>query len=74
MPRDLPPWIYDRRRDLGDRIRQRRRSARLTQEGLAELTGIDRRTLQRIEVGTSDPPYSSLLLIAHALAVPVGDL
>jgi len=38
------------------------------------MAGIDRRTLQRIERGTSDPPYSSLLLIAHALEVPYRDL
>ncbi|EYT84033.1 hypothetical protein CF54_03895 [Streptomyces sp. Tu 6176] len=74
MPRDLPDWIYDRRREMGDRIRDLRVDARLTQEVLAEMTGIDRRTLQRIERGTSDPPYSSLLLIAHALGVPFTEL
>ncbi|MYR61551.1 helix-turn-helix domain-containing protein [Streptomyces sp. SID625] len=59
---------------MGDCIRDLRVDARLTQEVLAEVTGIDRRTLQRIERGTSDSPYSSLLLIAHALGVPVVDL
>ncbi len=38
------------------------------------MTGIDRRTLQRIERGTSDPPYGSLLLIAQALDIPIADL
>lgn len=38
------------------------------------MTGIDRHTVQRIERGTSDPPYSSLLLIARALDVPLADL
>ncbi|MFF7901152.1 MULTISPECIES: helix-turn-helix domain-containing protein [unclassified Streptomyces] len=74
MPRDLPDWIHDRRRTLGDRIRDLRIHANLTQEVLAEMTGIDRRTLQRIERGTSDPSYSSLLLIAQALDIPVDDL
>ncbi|WP_073946541.1 helix-turn-helix domain-containing protein [Streptomyces kebangsaanensis] len=74
MPRDLPDWIYDRRRELGDRIRDLRLHANLTQEVLAEMTGIDRRTLQRIERGTSDPPYGSLLLIAQALDIPIADL
>ncbi|MEU0787770.1 helix-turn-helix transcriptional regulator [Streptomyces sp. NPDC006173] len=38
-----------------------------TQEPFAEATGIDRRTLQRVEVGTSDPRYSDLLRIAAVL-------
>ncbi|GGQ26449.1 hypothetical protein GCM10010279_38140 [Streptomyces mutabilis] len=74
MPRDLPDWTYTRRREQGDRIRDLRSRANLTQEVFAEMTGIDRRTLQRIEPGTSDPPYSSLLLIADALDVPLRDL
>jgi transcriptional regulator with XRE-family HTH domain len=74
VPRDLPDWTYERRRELGDRIRDLRLRANLTQEVFAEMTGIDRRTVQRIERGTSDPPYSSLLLIAKALDVPLADL
>ena len=74
MPRDLPDWTCIERRELGDRIRDLRISANLTQEVFAEMTGIDRRTVQRIERGTSDPPYSSLLLIARALRVPLRDL
>lgn len=42
-------------------------NANHTQESFAEVTGIDRRTLQRIEAGTSDPRYSDLLRIAAAL-------
>ncbi|MFF0139642.1 helix-turn-helix domain-containing protein [Streptomyces sp. NPDC005227] len=67
MPRDLPEWIINRRRDLGDRVRRLRLAADHTQESFAEATGIDRRTLQRIERGTSDPRYSDLLRIAAVL-------
>lgn len=74
MPRDLPDRIYQQRQDLGDRIRDLRKGLRLTQEALAETTGIDRRTLQRIERGTSDPRYSDLALLADALKVTVADL
>lgn len=74
MPRDLPHWTLTRRHELGDRIRELRLHANLTQEVFAEMTGIDRRTFQRIEAGTSDPPYSSLLLIADALGIPLTDL
>ncbi|MEV6742514.1 helix-turn-helix transcriptional regulator [Streptomyces sp. NPDC051104] len=74
MPRDLPEWINDRRRDLGDRVRDLRIRADYTQEHFAEITGIDRRTLQRIECGESDPRYGHLLRIAAALDVRVSVL
>jgi transcriptional regulator with XRE-family HTH domain len=74
VPRDLPERIYQQRQDLGDRIRVLRKGLPATQERFAELTGIDRRTLQRIERGTSDPRYSDLLLIARALEVSLSDL
>ncbi|MGW1813262.1 helix-turn-helix domain-containing protein [Streptomyces sp. NPDC002125] len=74
MPRDLPDRIHQQRRDLGDRIRALRKGLPATQERLAEMTGIDRRTLQRIERGTSDPKYSDLALLAEALHVTVADL
>lgn len=74
MPRDLPERIYEQRRDLGERIRVLRTGLPATQEAFAEMTGIDRRTLQRIEGGTSDPRYSDLALIAEALRVTVADL
>lgn len=38
------------------------------------MTGIDRRTLQRIEAGTSDPRISSLMLIADVIGVPLAEL
>ncbi|MEV7713060.1 helix-turn-helix transcriptional regulator [Streptomyces sp. NPDC088270] len=74
MPRNFPDRIYQQRRDLGDRIRVLRKGLPATQEKLAEMTGIDRRTLQRIERGISDPRYSDLLLIAEALDVPLAEL
>jgi transcriptional regulator with XRE-family HTH domain len=48
--------------------------ADLTQEALAEMTGISRTTLQGIEAGRNDPKISHLLLIAHALDRPLPDL
>ncbi|MFJ1698204.1 helix-turn-helix domain-containing protein [Streptomyces sp. NPDC088252] len=74
MPRDLPERIHHQRQILGIRIRDLRDNALLTQEVLAEMTGINRRTLQRIERGTSDPRYGDLVLIADALGVPLADL
>lgn len=74
MPADQPEWILDARRALGDRIRETRMWRNLTQEKLAELTGIDRSTVQRIERGTSDAKVSQLLRIAQALNIHVTDL
>ncbi|MBY8342039.1 helix-turn-helix domain-containing protein [Streptomyces spinosirectus] len=67
MPRDVPDWIINRRRELGVRIRDLRIHANHTQESLAQAADLDRRTLQRIEAGQSDPRFGDLLRIAAAL-------
>jgi transcriptional regulator with XRE-family HTH domain len=72
MPSDQ--WIIDARRAVGDRVRVRRLYKNLTQERLAELTGVDRSTLQRIEAGSNDAKLSHLLRIARALDMLPSDL
>ncbi|MFJ4738679.1 helix-turn-helix domain-containing protein [Streptomyces sp. NPDC088775] len=74
MSADLPPWILDHRRTLGDRIRDRRMHQNLTQEQLAHRTEISRDTIQRIEGGRSDARISHLWRIAAALDITVADL
>lgn len=59
---------------LGRRIQAARLDANLTQERLAERSGIDRSTIQRIEGGYNDPKFSHLYLIATALHLPLRDL
>ncbi|WP_414719901.1 helix-turn-helix domain-containing protein [Streptomyces sp.] len=66
--------MHERRRDPGDRIRLLRSGACVTQEAFAEMTGIGRHTLQRVERGTSDPRISDLALIAVALVLPLAGL
>ncbi|MFD5026967.1 helix-turn-helix domain-containing protein [Streptomyces sp. NPDC058373] len=73
-PHDHPTWLLDERRDLGERIRQRRMWRNLTQEKLADAAGVSRDTVQRIERGTSDPRYSQLARIARALDIPLAEL
>jgi len=51
-----------------------RRKAELSQEELAHLAGMERRSIQRYENAQRDPTFSDLLLIAHALRVHVTDL
>jgi transcriptional regulator with XRE-family HTH domain len=69
-----PDWVTARRVMLGHRIADLRRRVELSQEELAHLAGMERRSIQRYENAQRDPRYSDLLLIAHALRVHVTDL
>ncbi|MFE6903759.1 helix-turn-helix domain-containing protein [Streptomyces sp. NPDC057717] len=69
-----PDWVLAHRLSLGHRIAALRRQAKLSQEELGNLSGVDRRSIQRYEGGQRDPQFSDLLLIAHALRVQVADL
>lgn len=70
----MPDWVHRRRWEIGDRIRDARRNAGLTQEALAERVGRDRKTISRWESAYRDPALTDLLLIANALDVPLADL
>ncbi|MEU3945474.1 helix-turn-helix transcriptional regulator [Streptomyces sp. NPDC029526] len=75
MPSDpLPDWVPARRRQIGDRIRAARTTRRLSQEKLGELVGLDRKTINRIELGVHATSIDHLLLIADGLDVPLADL
>ncbi|MGW3321175.1 helix-turn-helix transcriptional regulator [Streptomyces virginiae] len=69
-----PPWIQQARIELGNRIRDARLQADLTQEKLAELAGVDRTTVQNAESGKVDPKFSLLLRLARAMHLPARDL
>ncbi|WP_141364616.1 helix-turn-helix domain-containing protein [Streptomyces sp. 6-11-2] len=74
MPSDpLPDWVITRRRAIGDNIRTARKDRKLSQEKLGELTGLDRKTINRIEQGHGTL-LDHLLLVAHALEIPLADL
>ena len=49
-------------------------SRKLSQEKLGELTGLDRKTINRIEQGAYATSIDHLLLIADALQVDLADL
>ncbi|MGW3135878.1 helix-turn-helix domain-containing protein [Streptomyces sp. NPDC001139] len=75
MPTDpLPDWVLTRRRAIGDNVRAARSARGLSQEKLGELAGLDRKTVNRIEQGTHSTLVDHLLLIAHALDVPLAEL
>lgn len=57
------------------KIKELRESASMTQEQLAEKSGITRVTIARLESGMqSDLKVSSLKKLAEALSCKVGDL
>ncbi|MFF3159138.1 helix-turn-helix transcriptional regulator [Streptomyces sp. NPDC057910] len=70
----VPEWVQTRRRTIGTRIRAGRLNADLTQMALAERTGVDHKTIHRIEYAQSDPSLGLLLRIADAIGVPLADL
>lgn len=75
MPSAPPPdWILARRRALGDRIREERTARKLSQERLAELAGLDRQAINKIELGRQAVLIDNLFRIARALGVPLADL
>lgn len=59
---------------IGERVRQVRTDRGLSQPQLAELAGTTETTLSRIENGRVSPTLDTLINIARALDVRVGDL
>ena len=59
---------------IGSRIRDLRKERGLSQEAVAELSGLSRAYFGRIERGDADLSVTSLLKIARALNVPAAFL
>lgn len=72
------PWISDRHREIGDRVRLLRLHADLTQDEVIRRSGLPRNTYLRVEGGATDARLSWLIAIADAIGVPlphlVGDM
>ena len=60
--------------DLGARVRELREGRGLTQEKVAELTGLATDTVRRIELGYYGPSFSTLVKIAVGFDLTVGQL
>jgi len=61
--------------EVGDRLKRLRRRRMLTQEQLAEKSGVGITTVNRIETGTvEDPHFSTLRKLARALDVEPREL
>lgn len=56
-------------------LREARRKAQLTQDQLAELSGVDQSTISDLETGrNTDPRLSTLTRLAEALGITPSDL
>jgi transcriptional regulator with XRE-family HTH domain len=62
------------RQALGEAVRSARKAAELSQERLAEKSGLSTVFISRIERGKESPTIDSLVKIAHALKIKVHDL
>ena len=61
---------------IGDNIKKTRKNAnpKLTQEELAEKSGVSRSTIQLYEKGQGSPSTDTLIKLANALSVSISDL
>ncbi|MDQ1437400.1 MAG: hypothetical protein QOK43_1029 [Acidimicrobiaceae bacterium] len=64
----------DRARELGDRVRVRRKALRLSQEQLGEACGLHRTYVGQVERGEVNVTVRNLLLLADGLGVDVAEL
>ena len=60
--------------DLGTNLREARERLGLTQEQVAERSGVHATEVSRIEAGKRDPQVSTVRKLATALRVPAGQL
>lgn len=59
---------------LGYKIKYERNKRKISQLELSMKTGLTTRSLSRIECGTNDPKYSTLVKIAEALEMDLREL
>ena len=59
---------------LGYKIKYERIKRKISQLNLSLRTGLTTRSISRIECGTIDPKYSTLIKISKALELDIRDL
>lgn len=60
--------------DLATNLKAARKNLRLTQEQVAERSGVHATEVSRIEGGKRDPQVSTVIKLAKALKLPPGQL
>jgi len=61
--------VKDMRSVLADRLFELRTNADLSQERLAEIAGVDRKTINRIENGHFSPALDTIVRLSVALGI-----
>lgn len=59
-------------REIGERIKKRRKELGISQERLAEILGVTYQQVQRYENGTNKLNVENIQIIAHVLSVPIS--
>jgi transcriptional regulator with XRE-family HTH domain len=59
---------------LGKKVKQLRTDAKLSQEQLGEVTGLDRTYISGIERGVRNPSFINLEKLAKAFGVSISEL
>lgn len=57
--------------EIGTTVRDRRRFLKITQEDLADISGISERTLRDIEKGSANPELESLMKLCEVLGLDI---
>ena len=58
-------------RDIGREIKDRRKLLQITQEELAEISGVSLRSLKAIELGKGNPTVSQLNKVLEAIGLRI---
>jgi len=66
--------LYEAQRAVGHEIQKIRRRRGITQDELAEMAGLNRAHLYRIEAGKRNVTLKTLAILADALGVRIRDL
>lgn len=74
MPRSGSEDLASRNAHLGQKIREFRAKKSMTQEDLAELSGLPQSHISRLESGKHSPSHLTLEKIAKALGVKLRDI
>lgn len=57
-----------------EKLKQKRLEKSLTQEQLAEMTGLNHQSISNYETGEQFPRYANLLKLANALDCEIGEI
>lgn len=75
LPSGRRAWSSrERARELGERVRARRKALGLTQEQLGEVCGLHRTYVGQVERGDVNVSLKNLLALAGGLGVDLGEL